>query len=57
MHGEYGVDHVALSMPAIVGKDGVETHVPLLLDDMEQQELKESAQLLRRILDDCSHIL
>jgi L-lactate dehydrogenase len=53
MHGEYGVSDVALSMPAIVGKDGVETHVPLTLDDGEQEALTHSAKLLRSILDEC----
>jgi L-lactate dehydrogenase len=53
MHGEYGVENVALSMPAIVGKDGVETHVPITLDAGEQKALEESAGLLRNILDEC----
>jgi L-lactate dehydrogenase len=53
MHGEYGVDHVALSMPAIVGKDGVETHVPLTLDAGELEALSHSARTLRGILDEC----
>ena len=29
MHGEYGIENIALSMPAIVGANGVETHVPI----------------------------
>jgi L-lactate dehydrogenase len=41
-------------MPAIVGKDGVETHVPLTLDEGEQEALNHSAGLLRGILDECS---
>lgn len=28
MHGEYGIEDITLSMPAIVGIGGVETHVP-----------------------------
>ena len=35
MHGQYGIDGCALSMPAIVGADGVETLIPLELDDDE----------------------
>ena len=31
MHGEYGISDVSLSMPAIVGKDGIETLVPISL--------------------------
>jgi L-lactate dehydrogenase len=53
MHGEYGVDHVALSIPAIVGKDGVESHVPLTLDAGELKALSHSARTLRGILDEC----
>ena len=30
MHGEYGIDDVVLSMPAIVGKHGIENKVPIL---------------------------
>ena len=29
MHGEYGIEDITLSMPAIVGIGGVETHVPI----------------------------
>lgn len=48
MHGEYGVDDVVLSMPAIVGKNGVETLVPIPLDDEEMQALQESAKTLKQ---------
>lgn len=50
MQGEYGIDGVALSMPAIVGKDGIETKVPVSLNDEEIQALKESAKTLKEIL-------
>ena len=33
MHGEYGVDGVVLSMPCIVGKEGIETKVPFQLNE------------------------
>ncbi len=48
MHGEYGVDDVVLSMPAIIGKNGVETLVPIPLDDEEMQALQESAKTLKQ---------
>ena len=51
-HGQYGVDDVALSMPAIVGKDGVETHVPISLSYAELKALKESSETLRAVLAD-----
>ena len=51
MHGEHGIEGVSLSMPAIVGKDGVETHVPIQLDKEEVEKLQKSAQTLKNILD------
>lgn len=50
-HGEYGVEDVALSLPAIVGKDGVETSVPLNLSYRETEELKKSADTLKAVID------
>lgn len=52
MHGEYGIDHVALSMPAIVGKDGVSVKVPISLSADEQKKLQRSAEILRQILEE-----
>lgn len=49
LHGEYGIDGVALSMPAIVGADGVETHVPIVLDEDERAQLLRSADTLRGV--------
>lgn len=50
MHGEFGIEDVVLSMPAIVGKDGVETKVPISLDEEEQKKLRKSADTLKQIL-------
>lgn len=50
MHGEYGIDDVVLSMPAIVGKNGLETKVPIELDEEEQAALKKSAATLKEVL-------
>ena len=52
MHGEYGIDGIALSMPAIIGRNGVETHVPIQLDENETVKLQESARTLKDILFD-----
>lgn len=49
MHGEYGLTDVVLSMPAIVGENGVEHVVPVSLDEEEQKQLWNSAQVLREI--------
>ena len=39
-------------MPAIVGKNGVETPVPIELDQGEIAALRQSAEALRRVIDD-----
>ena len=51
-HGNFGIDGVALSMPAIVGRNGVEGTVPIRLSDDEVSALKASADTLKKVLDD-----
>ena len=48
MHGEYGIEGIAMSMPMIVGSDGIETRVPIVLNYEEQQNLKASAAALKK---------
>ena len=48
--GEYGIENVALSIPAIVGRDGVEKVVPIKLSDTEKKELMKSAETLKNVL-------
>ena len=50
MHGEYGIEDVVLSMPAIVGKYGIETRVPIDLSEEEIDDLKRSAQTLKEFV-------
>lgn len=50
LHGEHGIEGISLSMPAIVGKDGVETLVPIQLNDEEVSKLRLSAKTLQDIL-------
>ena len=50
MHGMYGIEGIALSMPAIVGSEGVETLVPLKLNADETKRLQASAKVLKDIL-------
>ncbi|WP_312458404.1 L-lactate dehydrogenase [Proteiniclasticum sp.] len=49
-HGAFGIDGVALSMPAIVGKNGVEKQIPIKLSEKEQIELRKSADALKEVL-------
>ena len=44
------INGVALSMPAIVGKHGVEGQVPIELNDKEKAALKESAKTLKSVI-------
>ena len=52
MHGEFGIENVVLSMPAVVGREGYETKVPIVLDQDEVTRLHESANTLRQVLDE-----
>ena len=49
-HGAFGIEGVALSMPAIVGKNGVEKQIPIKLNEKEQMELRKSADALKEVL-------
>ena len=46
------INGVALSMPAIVGKHGVEGQVPIELSDEERAALQRSADTLKAVLND-----
>jgi len=54
MEGAYGIRDVVLSMPSIVGKDGVEMQVPIALSEQELKSLQESADLLKEVIDGIS---
>lgn len=48
---QYGIHNVVLSMPAIVGKNGLETQLPIILNEEEQKRLQESAETLRGVIE------
>ncbi len=50
-HGDFGIDGIALSMPAIVGRDGVEGAVPIRLSEDEKTALQASAKTLKKVLE------
>lgn len=50
MHGEYGVDDVALSVLNIIGKDGVRSKVLMPLTDEEIISLRKSADTLKGVI-------
>ena len=51
IHGVYDIDEVSLSMPAIVGADGIESDIPINLSGEEALKLKESADSLKKIME------
>ncbi len=50
MHGEHGIEGVVLSMPCIVGRNGIETKVPITLSEKEEEQLRASAEVLKGII-------
>lgn len=50
IHGEYGIEGIALSMPAVLGEDGVQTRVPIALNEEEQEKLRQSADTLASVI-------
>lgn len=49
MQGEFGISDIALSVPAVVGEDGVENIVPVSLNEEELEKLQASAATLKEI--------
>lgn len=49
MNGEYGISDICLSMPVIVGEEGVGDHIPLPLSVEEHQLLLTSANALKEV--------
>lgn len=48
--GEYGLTDVALSLPSVVGKDGVEKRLALPLPDDELELLHKSSECIKEVL-------
>ena len=51
IHGVYDIDGVSLSMPVIVGVDGIESNIPINLSGEEALKLKKSADSLKKIIE------
>ncbi|MBP5429570.1 MAG: L-lactate dehydrogenase [Elusimicrobiaceae bacterium] len=49
MHGAFGIDDITLSMPAVVGRNGIEVQMPITLSESEAAALKKSAEILKQI--------
>jgi malate dehydrogenase len=49
--GEYGINGVAMSLPAVIGRNGIERVITPKLTEEEQQRLRSSAAELEKILE------
>ena len=52
LDGEYGIEGVALGVPAIIGRGGVEEVIEYDLSDEELSMLKRSAEILKKRIDE-----
>lgn len=52
MNGENGISGVVLSMPAILGANGIEKLIPVSLNEEECVKLKRSVETLKEVLKD-----
>jgi len=50
--GYYGIEDVYLSLPAVIDRGGVDRVLHLFLNEQEREALRQSAVVLRRVLDD-----
>jgi len=54
VNGIHGINDVVLSMPTIVGANGAEQAAPISLNGEEERRLRESADMLRGVIDEIS---
>ena len=51
MNGKYGIDDVCLSLPCVIGSNGIEREVSPKMTDTEIEKLRASAAALRSVID------
>lgn len=51
MRGQYGIDDCAMSMPCVIGKDGIERVIELTLDEQAKTDLETCHGHLRELLE------
>lgn len=51
LSGAYGLKDVALSVPTLIGEQGIERIIEVVLTPLEQEELEKSARILRKAID------
>ncbi|MDD3238494.1 MAG: L-lactate dehydrogenase [Lachnospira sp.] len=50
LHGEYGIEDVCLSLPTVVGPEGVKSRLEMKLTEEEEEKLRVSAKTLKDII-------
>ena len=50
MSGQYGIDGVAMSLPAVIGKNGIEKTLVPILEDYQKRALAASAKSIRSVI-------
>ncbi len=48
LDGEYGLSDISIGVPAIIGRNGIESIVEIELDDAEKAKLAESAEAVKK---------
>ena len=56
LEGEYGHENMAIGVPAVLGKDGVEKIITLNMNDEETAMLNNSAELVQKDLELLKHL-
>lgn len=51
MNGKYGIDDVCLSLPCVIGSNGIEREVSPKMTEEEIEKLRASAKALRTVID------
>ena len=51
LQGQYGIDGLCMSIPAVVGRNGVEDTLEIPLSPAEREALRDSAATLRGVVD------
>ena len=51
LQGQYGIDGLCMSIPAVVGRNGVEDTLEIPLSPAEREALAASAATLRQVAD------
>ena len=50
MQGEYGLEDLCISVPTIVSQNGAEQVLEIPLNEEEKEQLKKSAEELKKVL-------